>query len=321
MMKLYPAYGWFLSLIALAALCYRPAELRGAPTTLPADEAREQTLLRAAGFGFSIKRTGHFIIAYNTDESLADDLTTRLERTYQCVYHFCELAGIDVRRPEHRLEAIFFNDRRSYDRYADRISFSSQGTYGVYHDPTNRSAFFNVVNDPQMLRLHANVAAAQQSLDQLLRAVKNIRGRHSVINVQFADGRRMQMTRVQAEKEIKATQQELKELDGKRNAYTSHINCTVVQHETAHQVLHNAGIHIRGAANPKWVVEGLATLFETPPGGGGSGIGKVNDLRLRDFRSAIASLDELDKIMTEAAKAGHKAEKAIEVTIAIENWR
>jgi len=287
-MRIRPACGWFLSLVSLAALCFSPAELRGAADTLPVDEAREQALLRAAGEGFSIKRTRHFAIAYDTPRELADQLTARLERTYAAVYRFCELAGIDAHRPEHRLEAIFFNDRSRFDLYAVRLSFPSQGTYGVYHDPTNRSAFFNVGNDPQMLRLHANVAQAQQGLDRMLRAIKDIRGRRTMVDVQFADGRQLRMTKAQAEKEIKSTRHELKELDGERIAYTTYINRTVVQHETAHQVLHNAGVHVRGADNPKWVVEGLATLFETPPGAGGAGIGKVNDLRLRDFRRAIA---------------------------------
>jgi len=287
-MRIRSARGWFLSLVSLAALCFRPAVLCGAPDTLPVDKTREAALLRVAGEGFSIKRTGHFVIAYDTPRALADKLTARLERTYAAVYRFCELIEIDAHRPEHRLEALFFNDRSSYDLYAARLSFPSRGTYGVYHDPTNRSAFFNVGNDPQVLQLHANVAEAQQGLDQLLRAIKDIRGRYTAVDVHFADGRRVRMTRAQAEKEIKSTRRELKKLDGERIAYTSYINRTVVQHEAAHQVLHNAGVHVRGADNPKWVVEGLATLFETPPGAGGAGIGKVNDLRLRDFRRAIA---------------------------------
>jgi len=280
--------GWSLTLVSLIVLGDHSAPLRGAPTSMPIDKTREEALLKDAGAGFNLKRTPHFIIAYDTDESLAAELTTRLERTYSTIHHFCELIGINTRQTSHRLEAFFFNKRRSYDRYADRIAFHSQGTYGVYHDATNQSAFFNVANDPQMRRLQNNIASAQQSLDQLIQAVKQIQGQHSIINVEFADGQRIQMTRRQAEKEIKATQRNLSELAGKRNAYAKHVNCTVIQHETAHQVLYNAGVHIRGADNPKWIVEGLATLFETPPSGNGSGIGTVNDLRLRDFRTAIA---------------------------------
>jgi hypothetical protein len=70
--------------------------------------------------------------------------------------------------------------------------------------------------------------------------------------------------------------------------YSDHINQTVIQHEVAHQVLFNAGVHVREADNPKWLVEGLACLFETPPGATGTGASVVNQSRLRDFRSAVA---------------------------------
>lgn len=293
------ACGWFVTLVILIVLGYRTAHLRGAPTSLPVDDAREQALLKAAGEGFNIKRTPHFIVAYDTDESLASDLITRLERTRRSIYHFSGLIGMEARQPNHRLAAFFFNERISYDRYAERINFPSQGTYGVYHDGTNWSAFFNVANDPQMRRLQANIASAQQSLDDLIEAVKQIQGSHSIINVQFADGRTIQMTRTQAEKEIKASQRDLRELAGQRNTYAEHVNCTVIQHETAHQVLYNAGVHVRGACNPRWIVEGLATLFETPPSGNGSGIGTVNDLRLQDFRTAITGDATVQNVSTD----------------------
>ncbi|MEX0702830.1 MAG: DUF1570 domain-containing protein [Planctomycetales bacterium] len=35
-------------------------------------------------------------------------------------------------------------------------------------------------------------------------------------------------------------------------------------HEATHQVAYNTGLHARIGANPRWVVEGLATVFEAP---------------------------------------------------------
>src|SRR5204863_7870023 len=35
-------------------------------------------------------------------------------------------------------------------------------------------------------------------------------------------------------------------------------------HEATHQVAFNTGLHSRVGENPKWVVEGLATVFEAP---------------------------------------------------------
>jgi len=35
-------------------------------------------------------------------------------------------------------------------------------------------------------------------------------------------------------------------------------------HEATHQTAHNVGVHLRSTAQPKWLVEGLAMMFETP---------------------------------------------------------
>ena len=35
-------------------------------------------------------------------------------------------------------------------------------------------------------------------------------------------------------------------------------------HEATHQAAYNTGLHSRIGGNPRWVVEGLATVFEAP---------------------------------------------------------
>ncbi len=37
-----------------------------------------------------------------------------------------------------------------------------------------------------------------------------------------------------------------------------------IVHEGTHQVAFNTGLHVRFGANPTWIVEGLATVFESP---------------------------------------------------------
>ncbi len=259
---------------------------------LPIDRAREAALLQVTGTGFSIKRTPHFIVACDTEGSLTSALTNRIEQTYHMVYRFCEMNGIAARRHDHRLEVLFFDKRAPYDRYAASHRFPSAGTYGVYFESTNRSAFFNVANDQQLIQFNADLAAAHANIDDLVRTMDSIRSDQAHVEIQFADGRRIAGTKAQVArqlaKEIESGREELETLDRRRKAYIDHINRMVIQHETAHQVFFNAGVHVRGASNPKWLVEGLACLFETPPGPAGTGFTVVNQLRLRDFRSAVA---------------------------------
>jgi len=71
-------------------------------------------------------------------------------------------------------------------------------------------------------------------------------------------------------------------------------NLGTVMHEAAHQTAFNTGIHIRSAATPRWLVEGLGCLFEAP------GIynsfhfrnqqDRINYGRLEDFQGYVKSI-------------------------------
>jgi len=65
-----------------------------------------------------------------------------------------------------------------------------------------------------------------------------------------------------------------------------------IVHEGTHQVAFNTGLHNRIGANPKWVVEGLATVFESPgirhPSQSRSVGSRVNPSRLKRFRRFTA---------------------------------
>lgn len=70
-------------------------------------------------------------------------------------------------------------------------------------------------------------------------------------------------------------------------------NAETIVHEATHQTAYNVGIHTRFAPAPRWLVEGLATMFEA------QGVwdsrhypdrsDRVNRMRLRDFQDYLAS--------------------------------
>jgi len=263
-------------------------EVRADSHEIPIDPIQQKTLLHEAGDGFLVKSTPHFLIAYNTDRDVVDKLTMRFEHTHHAIHRFCNIIGFDAQPAVRRLEAIFFDTWQQYRDYGRRVGFEATGTYGFYHEGTNRSVFFNVLNDPELRKLHANIHATRANLARLEEAVKEIKGRRTPVELRFQDGRKVRLTKVQMTRKLKTAQRELETLNGKRVAYSERINRTVVQHEVAHQVLFNVGIHVRGATHPRWLVEGLACLFETPPGPEGTGFVAINPLRLKDFRSAVA---------------------------------
>jgi hypothetical protein len=53
------------------------------------------------------------------------------------------------------------------------------------------------------------------------------------------------------------------ETAGKSKANWSENAVTII-HEATHQTAFNVGVHRRFAAEPRWLVEGLATMFKPP---------------------------------------------------------
>lgn len=251
------------------------------------DAEQEANLLRVAGRGFEIYRTNHFIIAHNVDPALVQSLSMRLEQTYDSVTRFCRRTGFSLQPLARRLEVVFLDTWPDYQRFSRQSRFNCEGTYGFYLDVTNRSAFLNVENDPQLIKMQAGIKASQDNVSRMEDTLKSIRG-NQPLEIVYADGRREQMTKAQAKDHCASAHRELEVLEAQRQNYCDRINCMVVQHEVAHQVLYNTGAHVRGAMNPRWLVEGLACIFETPPTSMGSGLGAINQARLKDFRRMVA---------------------------------
>lgn len=67
-------------------------------------------------------------------------------------------------------------------------------------------------------------------------------------------------------------------------AYANWWNLRVVQHEAGHHMHFNMGIYPRFGDLPRWMTEGLATMFEVPPSEVGTGLGAINHNRLIEFR-------------------------------------
>lgn len=69
-------------------------------------------------------------------------------------------------------------------------------------------------------------------------------------------------------------------------------NLRVVQHEAAHHIHFNIGTFPRLADIPRWVVEGLAQMFEIPLYDSGAALGTTNYLRLYQFRQIFGARGE-----------------------------
>ncbi|QDU95471.1 DUF1570 domain-containing protein [Lignipirellula cremea] len=87
---------------------------------------------------------------------------------------------------------------------------------------------------------------------------------------------------------------------GNATASAWYINAETVIHEAVHQTAFNTGVHNRLAPQPRWLVEGLGTLFEAPGVWNSRAFPKrsdrINKYRLEAYRKYAAGRREADAI-------------------------
>ena len=96
-----------------------------------------------------------------------------------------------------------------------------------------------------------------------------------------------------------------------RDAIVERFNRLVIQHEATHQMFFNLGVHVHGADNPTWLVEGLACQFEVPQTRLAKGPGRVNQMRLGDFREAVGVPPETKSLSNVAYRAAFETRRLI----------
>ncbi|GJM24006.1 MAG: hypothetical protein DHS20C16_04210 [Phycisphaerae bacterium] len=245
-------------LATLGMICPSFAKSPDEPQTAATTEAN---LLKEVGENFKIKTTAHFVIVYDGDTETIADFIARIEATYRGVYRFLKLHDLDSTVPAQKLEMLFFEHPDSFFEYAERTGASVTGAAGFYSPKTNRSAFYHALNMRRLVGVNEEIASIEASLDSRQRSNRG-RDRKNVLK-------------------------QLRRLRIERDQTIESVNQLVVQHEVAHQVLYNAGLHSREGDHPTWLVEGLACLFETPPNRNGAGFATVNQYRLLNLREAL----------------------------------
>jgi hypothetical protein len=240
----------------------------GPPSGPPPDEQAAARLLAIAGGGFRIRETDHFTIAYDTPYDVVRPLIGRLEATFDAVWSFCEAAGLILEDPRARFQVVLFDGLEDYRQYRAKLGLPPDAAAtGFYWPETNVAAFVNTLSRPEVVHITEQI---EQTLAELKEISANASGGESARTRRRALRRHATILRTS------------------RNAIVEKFNRFVIQHEAAHQLFFNLGLHVRGAENPRWFVEGLACQFEVPQTGPSGGVKRISHMRLADLRDALA---------------------------------
>jgi hypothetical protein len=199
-------------------------------------ELRDQ-LRRELPKHFRIDGTGHFLICAEKNNRRIGEIC---EDTYRTFRRYFSVRGFKINEPEFPLVVIVFPDRDAFVRYCrkDKIE-PPAGLLGYYMRLTNRIALF----DQDDSGLAAAAPARPRSFASLFD-----RRDDSQIGLAIVD----EPGSLRTSKPVR--------FDG---TVEGDLHSTIV-HETTHQVAFNTGLHSRIGQTPKWVIEGLATMFEAP---------------------------------------------------------
>ncbi len=220
-------------------------------------------LRREFGKDFGVAGTRHYAVCAPIDRNQSDQKARVYAETFEELFRtfqmYFSVRGFTINEPEFPLIVIVFPDVDSFARYASAERVDVRPTLRGYYLPSsNRIALYESTEN-----------AAQQS------QLPATRGFPTAPTTPFADSgssvARADISWI-ADESWRTFQGSLKD--------------TMI-HEATHQVGFNTGLHSRIGENPKWVVEGLATVFEAPgirnSGGSGPARTRINHERFIGF--------------------------------------
>ena len=237
-------------------------------------------LLREFDNDFEVVGTRHYLVCASRGN--AGKYSSLLEEVYRAVFLFFRTRGLKFEEPEFPLVVIVLPGRDAFEEHCRQDNVTdTRGLRGYYLRTSNRVVLFDTdtANQtasrsgafnpgsalPSKTRVHISCALGMNSIDQ--------NGKH----IWPADRREPPA---------------LSYFSRSSNDAVSETRDTLI-HEAIHQFAFNTGLHSRLGDNPKWLVEGLATVLEAP------GVRKnassrlvasrINSERLRWFRDYVAA--------------------------------
>ncbi len=185
-------------------------------------------LKREFGSGFEVTAKGRYVVC--GPRGRAREYAKLFDGIYNRFYAYFRARQFRLKTPAFPLVALVFPDHQGFARYAagDGVQ-ASRGLMGYYHPHTNWVALFDPGN--------RSASTEQSPLTET----------EAVLLGSRSPSRRLLSP----------------EIFARTGSSERGLRDTMI-HEATHQIAFNAGLHTRIGQNPKWIVEGLATVYEAP---------------------------------------------------------
>ncbi len=221
-------------------------------TRLPEDKARQETLHEQFGEDLDLFVSPHFLIFYRADEQWMRNRAALLERAHDVFYSTFRRYNYRVMPLRERLVCVLFGDHAAYADHARTHDGIDVGWMtGYYSRRTNHIQFYDDRDAPHFKPVLERVEQLEQANKQLLD--------------QMAEARRIRNHAITMELQ-RRQRPLLRELNWYRNRHEAIArigDASKTVHEAVHQFAFNSGLQRRDRDYPFWLLEGLATNFET----------------------------------------------------------
>ena len=157
--------GCCVCIVASTGAADEPMGERPGSAPIPRDRVAEARMLAAAGPGFVLHRTDHFLVCNDCDEEVVRAFIHRIEATYDSVYDFCRRLNIPATHPDRFLEVIFFNRYRGFCDFARGQGSECTNLTGFFYTKSNQAVFYNIADDPGLTDLRNRITELELRLD------------------------------------------------------------------------------------------------------------------------------------------------------------
>lgn len=245
---------------ATPPLPWRPSAPEAFRAPLPANETSERERLAKLGQDFRIERTDHWSLAVHVEARTASYRGKILEDLHGAFTRYFTDLGLDLEPPAQAHALVFTPDRERFAALtgADDRARAIQGVY----DPDRRIAFFfDSLGRP-------DVRAEREAVGELegdLRAIRRRVAREDSaarVTLAFRRAPRRTFDRDEALEILDDAIRDLERRDRDLVYDLGEDGIGIMNHEAAHQLCWEMGLFATESNPPRWLSEGIATLFE-----------------------------------------------------------